>query len=47
VAEQRAGLLQVVMLLEDLHRHAVPEVVRLQLALQIRGAQPRSDHVSD
>jgi hypothetical protein len=31
VTEQRAHLLQIVMLLEHLHRHAVPQVVRLEL----------------
>ena len=30
MAEQRADLLEIVMLLEDLHRDAMPEVVRLQ-----------------
>jgi hypothetical protein len=31
VSKERAHLLEVVLLLEYLHRHAVPEIVRLQL----------------
>ena len=33
VPEQRADRLEIVMLLQDLHCHAVPEVVRLQLVV--------------
>jgi hypothetical protein len=33
VAEQRADLFEIVVLLQDLHRDAVPQVVRLQLGV--------------
>ena len=37
VAEQRADLFEVVMLLQHLHRHAVPQIVRLEIG----AASPR------